>query len=147
MDLIGSTELWKVSSSTTVTMPRNFRKLTTPEEHSSAVEMLLGVLRVHREHKDDILDSVFLDTVKYYVGEFDMALRQDGDKNFNAAMEIIQKTSTTIINTKPTNPVPYIVFFEAMVSVMPPAKTCADCKMPFHPHADVDKRRRCVYCM
>lgn len=128
-------------------MPRNVRKLTTPEEHSSAVEMLLDVLRAHRKHKEEILDSVFMDTVKYYVDEFDMTLRNETDKNFNTAMEIIEKTSTTIMTTKPTNPAPYIVFFEAMVSVMPPAKTCADCKMPFHPHENVDKRKRCVYCM
>lgn len=128
-------------------MPRMFRTMTTPEEHSSAVEMLLDVLRVHRKHKEEILDSVFLDTVNYYIKEFDMTLRQEGDATFNGAMETLQKTSKKITKTKSTNPAHYIVFFEAMVVVMPPAKTCADCKMPFHPHEDVAKRTRCVYCM
>lgn len=151
MDLVESTEEWEVPSSTQHKMFRSFPNLCSPEEHSSAVEILLDVLRTHAKHKESILDSIFLDTVKYYAETFDMKIRQSADtesgKAFNSAMETLQKTSKKIIKIKSAKPASFIVFFEAMIAVVPDAKTCADCKLHFHPHEDAETRTRCVYCM
>jgi hypothetical protein len=131
--------------------PRQIKFPETPEEHSSVIEIFLQTLRLHKKHKEDILDPIFLASVEHYVDDFDMRYRreekEDSDRVFNAAMDVMQKTSRKIVKTKPTKPLPYITFFEAMVEVMPVGKSCADCKLPFHPVENVDKRQRCVYCM
>lgn len=132
-------------------MPRKWIAPKTAEEHSSAVEILLSVLRIHKKHKEELLDPIFFASVQYYTDEFDMRVRRDGqedyDRVFNAAMEVLEKTSKKILKTKPTKPLPYITFFEAMTEIMPDAKTCADCKIPFHPAENPETRHRCAYCM
>jgi hypothetical protein len=132
-------------------MARSIQTPTTPEEHSSLVEILLQTLRLHKKHKEEILDPIFLASVERYADEFDMRYRRpetaDYDRVFNAAMDVMQKTTKKILKTKPTKPLPYITFFEAMVEVMPAAKKCADCALPFHPAENADKRTRCPFCM
>lgn len=132
-------------------MARPIKFPETPEEHSSTIEIFLHTLRLHKKHKEEILDPIFLASVEHYVDEFDMRYRReekgDSDRVFNAAMDVMQKTSKKILKTKPTKPLPYITFFEAMVEVMPAAKTCADCRLPFHPAENADKRTRCPFCM
>ena len=132
-------------------MARPIQVPTTAEEHSSLVEIFLQTLRLHKKHKEEIRDTIFLASVERYADNFDLRYRRDetadSDRVFNAAMDVMQKTSKTILKTKPTKPLPYITFFEAMVEVMPAAKSCADCHLPFHPAENADKRTRCPYCM
>lgn len=137
MDSHTSTEIKQVW----VKMARTYRKPVVPdhpEDRMSEIEHLLVVLRTHQKHKELLLDPVFYERVEL--------LRPMMDKF--PEYETGREAGDLILQTKPTHPILYIQFFEAIAKKFEfPAKVCRECHMKFHPIENPEKRSYCRTCM
>jgi hypothetical protein len=136
-------------------MPRQLETPETPEAWCHRVQHLLRTLRDHQKHNETLLDDVFFQTVSYFKDNFDFEaepedVNEQTKKSINAykkANKTMKKLSKQIVKTQTKETAPYIEFFEAMIVTMPPAKTCVDCGIHFHPTENAEKRSYCLSCM
>jgi hypothetical protein len=136
-------------------MPRQLETPETPEAWCHRVQHLLRILRDHQKHNETVLDDVFYQTVSFFNDNFNFdADSEDAEKlskkeisAYKKANKTMKKLSKQIVKTQTKETAPYIEFFEAMVVTMPPAKTCVDCGIHFHPTENVEKRSHCLSCM
>lgn len=119
-------------------MSRHYRFPHVPsdaEDRMTELEHLLVVLRTHQKHKEHILDDIFLARVQLFMEFPDLPPR---------AVE----AGELILQTRPTHPILYIQFFEAVTkSFDTPSKICKDCKVKFYPILKAETRNYCRSCM
>jgi hypothetical protein len=136
-------------------MPRQLETPSTPEAWCHRVQHLLRTLRDHQKYNENVLDDVFYQTVSFFNDNFNFdADSEDAEKlskkeisAYKKANKTMKKLSKQIVKTQTKETAPYIEFFEAMVVTMPPAKTCVDCGIHFHPTEHPEKRSHCLSCM
>ena len=132
-------------------MPRHFEVPETPEAWCHRVQQLLKTLRDHKKHNETLLDDIFFQTVSYFKDNFDFDAEPENaetkTKEYVKACKTMSKTCKQIMKKNPKEPDVFIEFFEAMIVTMPPAKTCVDCGIHFHPSEHFERRTHCLSCM